>query len=144
MANAMRPAAVSASRATTSTAPPTSAATFGQRLSASKAILAHAGELDDSGLREILETTVFGDLDHFLEFLHYRWTTLFGVALEERLDLDSASLAACVEEAWRDVARRESLLYRFLSRYSLHPTVRLEALRQSEILAASGVALPNF
>jgi hypothetical protein len=142
MTTAVPPTQASPGQVKPADKPVTPVANFAQRLSVSRAILAHAAALDDSSLVNVLETSIFGDLAHLLEFLHQRWVTLFGVALDDQLESTSCSLAVCVERARRTVATQEPDLCTFLTRHASHPVIQLGTRQHQALLGTGGIDLP--
>jgi hypothetical protein len=88
----------------------------------------------------------FVDLTDLLEFLHTRWMTSFGVAMDTELESSDDDVAQSVDRVWHDLAVRERALHAVLSAYSGHPAVATAQIRHELLLESAGltVTLPEW
>jgi hypothetical protein len=75
-----------------------------------------------------------GGLHGALAYLHDRWVTLFGVALDSELEDGGLPTPGATGRAARRVAARQPALVRVLDQYSSHPAVREGRARHRRLL----------
>lgn len=83
------------------------------------------------------ELAAFDGLDTALEYLHGRWVTHLGVAVDATLEASLAEPVTAIHLGWERVRSSHAGLAAILARHSTHPAVAVADQRHRAVLAAA-------
>ncbi|HMC39662.1 MAG TPA: hypothetical protein VKI19_08370 [Acidimicrobiales bacterium] len=95
---------------------------------------AEAGRTDFAGRAEL---AAFGGLGPALAYLHGRWVTQVGVAVDAALEADGTDPVGDVHRAWQQVGERRPGLAAILAAHATHPAVGDADRRHRDVIASA-------
>ncbi|HET9731219.1 MAG TPA: hypothetical protein VFP54_00970 [Acidimicrobiales bacterium] len=123
-------------------------AAWHQRMDAAEELLEAARAYGPSAVATHPALDSLGGLDGALRYLHGRWVTLFGVAIDQGLDAWRMPVLDTAWRAWKELAAAQPVLAAVLVHHGRHAAVRQADVSHRRLLASvSGVPraqLPGF